>query len=208
VIHSLLSDSMESNAYVVVADRVCVIDPGINAERVLKRGREYNIRIDVLINTHCHFDHVGANPGILGAGSVEALCHVSDAEALVRGDGSMQLANLFGVEAVMHGVDQRLQEGDAIDLGGVRLEVLHTPGHTPGSISLYEPGSKSLFTGDTVFADGVGRTDFKGGSWDELKESVKRLADFVAEREVERVYPGHGPVGSGEDVARVYDRYF
>jgi len=203
-----MSDSMECNAYIVVGDHVCVIDPGINPARVLNHSRDYNIRIDVLINTHCHFDHVGANPGVLDSGLVEACCHVSDAAALEKGDGGLQLSGLFGAEAVVHGVDRVLGDGDVVDLGGVVLEVLHTPGHTPGGICLFEPESGGLFTGDTVFVGGVGRTDFKGGSWDELEESVRRLVGFAGERNVRCIYPGHGPAGSGADIGAVYETYF
>jgi hydroxyacylglutathione hydrolase len=208
VIHSLLSDSVESNAYLVVSDKVCVIDPGIDHARVLNHKVEYSIGIDVLINTHCHFDHVGANPKVLESGSVSALSHGLDAIALESGDDSLQLASLFGSRAVKHKVDRMLSDGDVVDLGSVTLEVLHTPGHTKGSICLYEPDSKSLFSGDTVFSDGVGRTDFKGGSVYELEESLKKLMSLVEKRGVEKLYPGHGQTGTGDDIKKVYDMFF
>ena len=208
MIHTLLSDSYESNAYVVASDRVCVIDPGIDPQRVLKHKCEYSIGTDVLINTHCHFDHVGANLGILGIGGVKAACHEYDAGAIETGDGSLQLAGLFGREAIRHWVDRRMRDGDVVDLGGIILEVIHTPGHTPGSMCLYEPESKSLFTGDTVFADGVGRTDLKGGSIDDLEESVRKLVDLADERGIEKIYPGHGNTTTGEEIKKIYETYF
>ncbi len=208
MIHSLLSTSMESNAYVVSCERTCVIDPGLDASRVLNHVGEDNIGIDVLINTHCHFDHVGANPGILKMFSPEVSAGECDAGALETGVDGLQLASLFGAEPVRHRVDRRLRDGDVVDLGGVALEVLHTPGHTPGSICLYERGSGSLFTGDTVFATGVGRTDFQGGSWDDLEESLRRLEEFVDAEGVETFYPGHGPPAKAEAVKKVGRLYF
>ncbi|MFH0862790.1 MAG: MBL fold metallo-hydrolase [Candidatus Altiarchaeota archaeon] len=199
---------MDSNAYLVIGDRACVVDPGINPARVLNHSRDYNIRMKVLINTHCHFDHVGANPDILKSGEIAAYCHESEASVYERGDGSMQLAGHFGKQPVKHQIDRALSGGDIVDLGGLMLEVLHTPGHTPGCICLFEPDSGTLITGDTVFADGVGRTDFKGGSIDDLEESLKRLAKFVEERNVKRILPGHGPEGTGDDVAEALESFF
>jgi hydroxyacylglutathione hydrolase len=208
VIQSLLSRSSESNAYIVVSDKVCVIDPGIDPQRVLNQIRDYNIRIDVLINTHCHFDHVGANPGVLKSGSVKAMCHEFDAMALESGDGSLQLSNLFDCDPVKHTVDRSLSDGDVVDLGGLALEVIHTPGHTAGGVCLFEPESRSLFTGDTVFTDSIGRTDLKGGSYTDLEASVRRLAEFSLERDVGKVYPGHGSVFPGGGIMEVLETYF
>jgi hydroxyacylglutathione hydrolase len=208
VIHSLLSRSSDSNAYIVVSDKVCVIDPGIDPQRVLNQIRDYNIRIDVLINTHCHFDHVGANLGVLNSGSVKAVCHEFDAAALESGDGSLQLSGFFDSAPVKHAVDRTLSDGDVVDLGGLALEVIHTPGHTAGSVCLFEPESRSLFSGDTIFADSVGRTDLKSGSFSDLEASVRRLAEFATERDVDKVYPGHGPIFPGQGIREIFKTYF
>ena len=208
VIVPFLSDSFESNAYLVVGDRCCVIDPGINPDNVLIHSREYNIIPDVLINTHCHFDHVGAVPELVKAGFSSVFTHIECAPALECGDDSLQLASLFGAEPIFCKVSRKLAGEDVIDVGGVILEVIHTPGHTRGSICLYEPESMSLITGDTVFKEGVGRTDLKGGSLAELEKSINALVGLVEERGVEKIYPGHGPVGCGEDIIRAYEEYF
>lgn len=208
VIHNLLSDSMESNAYLVISDRVCVIDPGINPQRVLNHISDYHIGIDLLINTHHHYDHVGANSGVLKSGKIESCCHILDAKALETGDDRYQLASNLGGSPVKHKVSRKLNDCDIIDLGKIRLEVLHTPGHTPGSICLYEPESKALFSGDTVFADGIGRVDFPGGSAEEMGESLRRLADFASKRGVKKLCSGHGGIGSGDDIVGACESFF
>jgi hydroxyacylglutathione hydrolase len=208
MIWPLLSDSMESNAYILAGEKTCVIDPGISPNRVLDFNQEYSISTDVLINTHCHFDHVGACPGIIGSGQVSLLMHESGADFMESGVDGMQLAGLFGCEPVRVPVDVRLRDGAIIDLGGVCLEVLHTPGHTPDGICLYEPDSKSLFSGDTLFKGGVGRTDFMGGDAVELRASIQRLLDLSRSRGINVIYPGHGPAASEKDIDYVLKSFF
>lgn len=104
-------------------------------------------------------------------------------------------------------VDQRLKDGDVIEIAGVKLEVIHTPGHTEGSICLYEPQSKALFSGDTVFADGIGRTDLPGGNWNDIGNSLKRLISLNETRGIDKIYPGHGGLGSGDNIERIYNFY-
>jgi hydroxyacylglutathione hydrolase len=207
VIIHLLSDSMESNAYLVVSDRVCVIDPGINPQRVLNHVSDYHIGIHVLINTHYHYDHVGANPGILKTGGIESCCHALDAPAIEDGVDGFQLASFLGGKAVKHRVERKLKGCDTIDLGKIKLEVLHTPGHTRGSICLFEPESKTLFSGDTIFADGIGRTDFMGGNDAEMARSLRKIREFALSRKVEVLCPGHGAIGDGADVLDVCESF-
>lgn len=208
MIQPLFSDSSESNTYVVSGELTCVIDPGITANKCLNLIRGNNMSAKVLINTHCHFDHVGANLKLLSAKDMRCFCHSEDANSLEDGDDMMQLASLFGMQPVKHNVDVKVEDGHKIDLGGVVLEVIYTPGHTPGSICLYEPKTKSLFTGDTVFVGSIGRYDFNGGDYDKLCESVAKLGKLVEKRGVEKIYPGHGPIGVGEDIVSVYNAFF
>ena len=208
MINAFLSDSAESNAYIVSAGRTCLIDSGISPLKVLNHIRDYNIRIDTLINTHCHFDHVGGNLKILSLGKIEACCHESDAKAIEAGDASYQMSDLFGEQPMMHPVGRKLKDGDYIDLDGVILEVIHTPGHTRGSICLYEPQTKSLFSGDTVFQSSVGRTDLKGGSMYDLERSLNKLTFLVEERGVDKLYPGHGETGCGDDIKKAFKLFF
>lgn len=208
MIHFLPSASAESNAYVVEGEIACVIDAGIGLARFTEHEREYDIRITSLINTHCHFDHVGANQELMKRDNMHSYCHELDADALVKGDTQRQLAHLFGKPPVRHEVTRQLTQGNRVDLGGTALEVLHTPGHTPGGICLFEEDSGTLFTGDTVFAEGVGRTDFAGGSFEDLKASIEKLVEFTNEHDVKKVCPGHGPEAGPECILKAYEDYF
>ena len=203
----VLSDSLECNAFFVVGRRVALIDPGFHPRRVLDKGREYNITLNCFINTHCHFDHSSWDFALRGLG-LELLAHELDSSVLEAGDDKFILGGVFGKRPMPCKVDRRLKEGDIIDLDGCKLEVVHTPGHTPGSICLYEPQTKSLFTGDTLFSDGVGRTDFPGGDVKKLKESVRKLVDLYNTRGVTTIYPGHGPIEKGGVVLNIFEEYF
>ncbi|MFH1403333.1 MAG: MBL fold metallo-hydrolase [Candidatus Altiarchaeota archaeon] len=207
MIYPVLSDSFESNAFIVAGVKACIIDPGINPRRVLSKLEEYNIDADVLINTHCHFDHCGADSRIIGEKGLRLGLHERDAVAVESGDDSLILSSLFGMEFESVCVGLKFKDGDKVDLGGIMLEVLHTPGHTGGSMCLYEPASKSLFTGDTLFRDGVGRTDLPGGSMDDLRASLGRLVELHGRRGVAKIFPGHGHIGRGEDILRMYDLF-
>jgi len=207
MIFPVLSDSYDCNAYFVVGRSAALIDPGFNPRRVLDKGREYNITLNCFINTHCHFDHAGAD-AYLRRQDLECMVHELDAAAIEAGDDNFILGRVFNRMPEGCRVDRRLKEGDIVDLGGVKLEVVHTPGHTPGSICLYEPQTKSLFSGDTLFADGVGRSDFSGGDGAALKESVAKLVVLHDARGVRRVYPGHGPIASGGVISKVFTRFF
>jgi len=203
----VLSDSMECNSYFVVGRSVALIDPGFNPRKVSDKGREYNIELNCFINTHCHFDHSGGGFSLRENG-VLCMVHELDADAVESGDDGFILGGLFGKSPVACKVDRRLVGGEVIDLGGMKLEVVHTPGHTPGSICLYEPDTKSLFSGDTLFADGVGRTDLPGGDEGKLKESIGKLVGLYKSKGISRVYPGHGPIGRSSLIEKVFKEYF
>ncbi|MDD5111423.1 MAG: MBL fold metallo-hydrolase [Candidatus Altiarchaeota archaeon] len=197
-----------SNCFILAGMPAIVIDPGLNPGRVVKSARELHINAVVFINTHCHYDHAGCVPELRKRLGGEYMIHDYDADAVENGVDERVLAGLFGSRPPVIPVSRRLADGDVIRAGGCSLEVVHTPGHTPGSICLYEPVSRSLFTGDTVFADGVGRTNFPGGSSEKLGESIRRLAGLKEKRGVEKVYPGHGPVSDGGCIDRAFDMFF
>lgn len=207
MIHVLSPSSFESNAYVVVGDKTCVVDPGISADRLLSFLSENDLRLDFVVNTHCHFDHAGADKKVLGESDAKLCVHELDAAALEESREEV-LACLFGAAFESVSVDVKLSEGSVIDLGGVNLSVLHTPGHTQGSICLFDEKEKVLFSGDTVFADGVGRTDLAGGDETALSSSLDRLCGLVEAGKVKKLYPGHGGTGTGEDILKVKKLFF
>ena len=118
------------------------------------------------------------------------------------------LVNLFNGKFVDIPVDIKLKEDDTINLGKIKLKIIHTPGHTKGGICLYDEKTKSLFSGDTIFSDGIGRTDFFGGDFNELKASVEKILKLKENSGIDNLYPGHGMHGLGEDIERVYREWF
>ena len=202
MIYVLPSECYESNTYLVVGKKAAVVDPGINPERVLSFLDERGLRLDYVINSHCHFDHTAADSKVIEKKGAKLLVHSQDAIQLEEGNPDYVLFDLFGLEFSRVKVDVKLEDGSVVDLGGVSLKVLHTPGHTKGSICLLDEASGCLFSGDTVFADGVGRTDFLGGNMEELNASLKRLSALVKAGKIKKVYPVHGGVCTGDEIIR------
>jgi glyoxylase-like metal-dependent hydrolase (beta-lactamase superfamily II) len=164
-----------------------VIDPGDEAERILQALADAKLTVRQIINTHGHFDHVSANRRVKQATGAPLLAHALDAPMLAQ---LARSAAAWGLSAEDSPAPDRLiAEGDTITFGTVTLKVIHTPGHTPGGVSLHADGH--LFVGDTLFAGSVGRTDFPGGDFATLKASIRNKL-FVLEDAV-RVYTGHGP---------------
>lgn len=205
MISPVISDSGSSNSYIVGGRTYAIIDAGFDPSKVLEKINKIHTTQYMFINTHCHYDHVGF---LRDHQKVEIAMQTLDAQAIENADSERILYDLFenGLKPVK--ISRKLEDNDRIDLGGLLLEVIHTPGHTPGSMCLYEPDSKSLFSGDTVFKDGVGRTDFAGGSVDDLRQSVEKLVRLHEKRGVKTLYPGHGPTGSGDDIIGVYEMFF
>jgi glyoxylase-like metal-dependent hydrolase (beta-lactamase superfamily II) len=163
-----------------------VIDPGDEARRILSALQKQALQLKYIINTHGHFDHVGANKALKDLTGAPVLIHEGDAPMLAHLSAS---AGVWGMRAQDSPADRLLKDGDRVTFGQITLEVIHTPGHSPGGISLYTP--KVLFVGDTLFAGSIGRTDFPGGDYD-LLISVVRNRLFVLGDDV-KVFPGHGP---------------
>mgnify|MGYP003936628003 FL=1 len=197
MVRTLRVGALSTNCYVVACEKTrkaVVIDPGDEPAKILAALRENELECEIIVNTHGHVDHIAGNGGVKAATGAPIAIHEADAQALV--DPSLNLSALVvsatgsGGEGIKGpGADRLLREGDEVVAGSVKLRVVHTPGHTPGSISLV--GDGVVFCGDTLFAGGgVGRTDFPGGSYDTLVRSIEvklfRLPDDTV------VYPGHG----------------
>ncbi len=179
---------LETNCWLVADDEgapVLVIDPAGEAERIIQEvdGRE----VVGVVLTHGHFDHLGAAGELVEATGAPLLVHAADAPQV-----SSSVANgarFFGFDMEAPEPDGTLEEGASLAVGSVELEVLHTPGHTPGGISLL--GEGHLFSGDLVFAGSVGRTDFPGGDAGALERSIAEKVAPLPDETV--IHPGHGP---------------
>jgi glyoxylase-like metal-dependent hydrolase (beta-lactamase superfamily II) len=190
IIKTLAVGPIQANCFIVgcASTRVgAVIDPGDDADRILAEVQRADLRIETIVNTHGHFDHVGANRQLKAATGAQLLIHPLDAPMLDQLD---RMAGAFGLKADNSPAPDRLvEDGDAITVGELCFTVIHTPGHTPGGISLH--ADSSVFVGDTLFPGSIGRTDFPGGDFDTLLSSIRQRL-FVLD-EATTVYTGHGP---------------
>ncbi len=167
-----------------------VIDPGDEVERVLEILERHRLRLKHVVATHAHIDHVGGLEKLKEATGAPVLIHEADLP-LYR-NLAMQAAWLGVPSPGVIEIDQFLKPGDLLRFGPLALEVLHTPGHSPGSLSLHMAGDHArIFSGDTLFQGSIGRTDLWGGSYDQILRSIhETLLRFPDEMPV---FPGHGP---------------
>lgn len=181
-----------SNCYIVGSEsskRGIIIDPGAEAKLILKTFNDLGLTISLIVVTHMHFDHVGAlTPVKEGTGAKFAL-HEAETEAGLGVFSRMLSSMTGGSFSQLPKPDRLLKDGDTIDIDGLHFTVLHTPGHSPGGISLY--GHEIVFTGDALFNYGIGRTDFPGCSYDQLMDSIQNKLMTLPDETI--VYPGHGP---------------
>ncbi len=180
----------EENPYLLVGpsgQRAALVDPGIGSEPILEAIRSRGLTLHWILNTHGHLDHAGANAFFKERTGAPLAIHAADVPMILR---LSRQAAMFGLEASdSPPPDVLLVEGEAVELDGVPLDVIHTPGHTPGGVCLRFGGR--MLVGDTLFQGSVGRTDLPGGSWPTLVASIReklfRLPDEVV------CFPGHGP---------------
>jgi len=173
-----------------------IIDPGGGEDEILSACEQENLAVKYIINTHGHPDHVCGNRRIKDSTGAEIVMHAADADFFEQ-ERVEQFFSQLGLPASPP-ADKRVVDGDIIGFGNEKLTVIHTPGHTPGGMCLYS--RPNLFSGDTLFAGGVGRTDFPGGSSRELMHSIKtRLLTLPADT---IVWPGHGYGGEHSTIAR------
>jgi glyoxylase-like metal-dependent hydrolase (beta-lactamase superfamily II) len=187
-VHKVSGAAYDGNVYLVMCRRPLLVDAGMMAGPTLKNIKKFidPTEIKTIVLTHCHHDHAAAAPALREATGAKILIHESEAGLL--GDELTTVAYLFGENAPEFSADGVLKEGMVLDQGDWKLSVMHTPGHSPGCICLYEPSEKVLFSGDTIFQDGnIGRTDMYGGSTEQLVRSIERLTAL----DVQQLYPGH-----------------
>ncbi len=167
--------------------KAVVIDPGDETDMILQTLAQEGLTVEQIINTHCHFDHAGGNKKMRDATGAQLVVHALEIPVLNTMTESAALWG-FSVEASPE-PDRKVADGDTITFGNITIKVIHTPGHSPGGISLYTNGC--LFVGDTLFAGSIGRTDFPGGDHQTLLNSIREKL-FLLDDDV-RVYTGHGP---------------
>jgi len=181
---------IQTNCYVVGCGETkegVVIDPGGNPERILAAVERDGLAIRYVLNTHCHFDHMAANADIVAATGAPLALHPAEIPILQARGGAI----MFGVSVKESPLpDVELEDRQTLEVGTLRFQVLHTPGHSPGSVTFYlEEGV--AFDGDVLFALGIGRTDLTGGDWDTLMRSIREVLFALPDETV--LYPGHGP---------------
>ena len=198
-VESLIVGPLFSNCYVVWDKEVkqgVVIDPGDDADMILKTINELGVEIKYILATHGHFDHVGAVAPLKRKLKVEFLAHEEDSFFIEDGENAARRWNVDIEQPPKP--DRFIKDGDKIRFGEFELEVLHTPGHSPGGVSfLYD---HMLFGGDTLFQGSIGRTDFRKGSFEELSKSIKTRLYTLPDNTI--VYTGHGPVTTIGDEKR------
>ena len=180
---------MEANCYILYDPdkrEGLIIDPGAEGSRLIKFIEKEKISILYIVNTHGHPDHIGANQKVKEHTGAPILIHEYDAPMLTK-SGSL-LSFIFPTEYSSPPADRLIKDGDLMECAGMKLRVLHTPGHTPGGVSLLT--DDCIFTGDTLFSGSVGRFDLPGGSQEVLLNSIKKI--LVLDTNL-TIYPGHGP---------------
>ncbi|MBS3818172.1 MBL fold metallo-hydrolase [bacterium] len=187
---SVVVGALETNCYLVYCPqslKCAVVDPGAEPKKIFQVVEKKGLQPVILINTHGHVDHVGANRDVKEKFDIPLCIHPSDRSILEKAHQS-GLNFLLGTKDSPE-PDRLLNEGDHISIGKSELRVIHTPGHSPGSVCLI--GDGFVLSGDALFYRGVGRTDLPGGSWKELENSVRNKILTLSEDT--RVLPGHGP---------------
>ena len=198
IFKQLMVGSMGVCSYIIGCEKTkkgAIVDPGGDENKILDEIRSLGLEIEYIIATHGHPDHVCGNRIIKEATGGAILMHEEDAQFFENPE-TQNYFNMLGLEPSPP-ADVRVNEGDVVTIGKLEFKVIHTPGHTPGGMCLYR--APNLITGDTLFAGGVGRTDFPGGSYEELINSLKTKLLTLPDETI--VWPGHGYGGMQSTIA-------
>ena len=196
-IYNLFPGSFGSNCYLLISgNQAAVIDPSADAEKILQKSAEHDATLQYILLTHGHFDHICSLDTLREKTGIPAYIHVGDAD-MPSDSHKNAFSIFFGQERIYRVPEKTLTEGDVLPLGEEQIRVLHTPGHTEGSVC-YLCGENILITGDTLFDRGFGRYDLYGGDPYKLRNSLARLATL--DRSL-IIYAGHGsPTDLGDAV--------
>jgi glyoxylase-like metal-dependent hydrolase (beta-lactamase superfamily II) len=168
------------------SDRVLVVDPGEEAERILAAAGEMG-EVEAILLTHCHFDHIGAVAPVAAATGAPVYCPVIEVPVLADIMAFVPWEGFGPYES--YDADETVAGGETLELAGLELDVIFTPGHSPGHVTYSVRGEDAIFSGDVLFQGSVGRVDLPGGDWPTLADSIARLLDSHGDETV--VHPGH-----------------
>lgn len=187
---TLIVGSLETNCYLVNCPETlecAIVDPGAEAEEIFRMVAHKGLKPKVILNTHGHIDHIGANKDVKERFGIPLCIHSADSSML--GSVLQSEMGIFLGAKDSPPADRFFNDGERIKIGKSSLKVIHTPGHSPGSVSFL--GDGFLLSGDTLFCGGVGRTDLPGGSWSQIVDSIKNKILTMPDEMI--VLPGHGP---------------
>lgn len=183
---------LQTNCYVLgcrETKSALIVDPGWSGKKIYELVQSDNLTISGILLTHAHFDHIGGVVELEKNSPVPIYIHRNEKEILA---GAQEFAGAFGFRIETFPFPKEpVEEGQTIQIGNVPIEVIYTPGHSPGHVSYYALSENILFDGDVLFNDGIGRTDLPGGDYDQLVQSIQEKLFVLPDETI--VYPGHGP---------------
>lgn len=193
ILETVCVGALEVNCYILALDKAqkaIIIDPGAEENKIRNVLERHKLKPAFIINTHGHIDHIGCDDKF----GVPVYVHRADAQMLK--DAKFNLSSFLATPYSVKSAPEALEDGQDISLDGIKLQVIHTPGHTPGGICLLmkAPRDNIIFSGDTLFNEGIGRADFAGADPDTLIKSIKERLLVLADDTV--IYPGHGPAST------------